>query len=284
MPSSRRATKLAVILPSRGICYSETIEEVYRELGLADVDYKIFWSHGRKVPDCLNVPTNRALRGSYTHFWYVDDDMWLPKGILKGMLEEDKHAIASDYPSSITMGAAVYDKDGAPYFTGSGCLLVKRGILESLKKPIWRTDVGWRMKYMNDYIEFTATKEDGDKVHGRQDVMFGIRLYIQGRPIHIYNVSCGQRRAKDTTIRQGNASSPKIDIWKKFHPNILYIPNNQSKRNSKSMEGIVLLRLNDGTETYADTSLANKLNSLGLVDRWGHATFKNWDIVKEEIV
>jgi hypothetical protein len=291
MPTSRRtqSPRIAVIVPSRGICYSETADEIYREVELAKkngYDAQVFWSHGRKVPDCLNVPTNQALRvKSYTHFWYVDDDMYLPKGILVKLLEEDKHAIAADYPSSITMGAAVFDKEGRAYFTGSGCLLVKREVLEGLKKPIWRTDVGWKMKYLNDYIEFTATDEhNGDKVHGRQDVTFGLRLYAKGKGIFVSHIAAGQRRADNPTIQQGNASNLKVKVWTKFHPNILYIPNQQNKRSDMDMGDIVYVELSDGTQTHVKLDLAKKLDEQGKITKWGHSVIKNWDVIKEEVI
>jgi hypothetical protein len=294
MPNQRRApklvnTKIAIIVPSRGICYSETAEEIYREAELAKkagATYKIFWSHGRKVPDCLNVPTNQALKNkSFTHFWYVDDDMYLPKGILVNLIQEDRHAIASDYPSSITMGAVVYDKDSMAYFTGSGCLLVKREVLEGMNKPIWRTDVGWRMKYLNDYIEFTACPEkEGDKVHGRHDVTFGLRLYAKGRPIYVSKIACGQRRADDFSIKQGNSSNLKINVWRKFHKNILYIPNNQSRQASFEVGDVVFVELEDGTKTHMKLSMAYKLDNIGKIIKWGHSVIKNWDVQKEEMI
>jgi hypothetical protein len=288
MPNKKRTQKVAIIVPSRGICYSETAEEIYREIELArkkGVECKIFWSHGRKVPDCLNVPTNQALKQKFTHFWFVDDDMYLPKGILLHLLNEDRHAIVADYPASITMGSVVYDKEGMAYFTGSGCLLVKKEVLEDMKKPIWRTDVAWRMKYLNDYIEFTACREnEGDKVHGRQDVTFGLRLYAKGRPIFVSKVACGQRRTNDFSIKQGNSSNLKIDVWRKFHPNILYIPNSQTKSYDIEATGVVFVELDDGTQTHIKLELAYRLDSLGKITKWGHSVIKNWDVQKEEIL
>jgi hypothetical protein len=177
--------QVAVILPSRGMAFSETVEEVYRELLLAQkklgITWKVYWSHGRKVPDCLNVPTKQALKvKGNTHFWYVDDDMILPRGVLTSLLEANKHAIVCDYPCTITMGAVLYDREGRAYFGGNGCLLVKREVLEDLKDPIWRSDIGWQIRYHNDFVEFVAGTDNPDKVYGRHDVHFGLRLYAKG--------------------------------------------------------------------------------------------------------
>lgn len=42
--------KLAVILPSRGLMFSETLEDLLGEL--EGFNYEILWSHGKSLPEC----------------------------------------------------------------------------------------------------------------------------------------------------------------------------------------------------------------------------------------
>ena len=185
--------KLAVILPSRGLVYSKTVEELYRELESLDGSFRVYWSHGRPIPDCFTIPTEEALKGNYDYVLYVEEDMVLPEGILNRMLAKVDHAIACDYPVSGGSGGTVmYDQFGKAIFTGCGLLLVKTDLLRSLPKPIWRTDVRWVPYVDNGLIHFTVSTDDS-KHYGQQDVAFGTRLYANNMPIEIMPETIGQR-------------------------------------------------------------------------------------------
>ena len=102
--------KIAVIYPSRGLAFSQTCEELLENL--EGFTYDIFFSHKRPIPDCFNDPVKQALRGLYTHFFFVEDDMILPKNTLKTMLNELKRykveAVACDYPLDAKGKAAIF--------------------------------------------------------------------------------------------------------------------------------------------------------------------------------
>ena len=185
-------TKLAVILPSRGLIFSKTVEELYRELD--GLDFKIFWSHGRPIPDCFEIPTREALKDkSFTHLLTVEEDMIIPKGAIGKMLKASKHAIAYDYPvTGSPSGTVLYDMDGTAFFTGCGILLVDMNIVRRMVFPIWRVDIAWGMKLFADRAEFNikpGRKED----YGQQDIAFGLRLYINNIPLHVIGET-GQRK------------------------------------------------------------------------------------------
>lgn len=186
--------KLAVVLPSRGLVYSQTVEELYRELESLGGSFRVFWSHGRPIPDCFNVPTEEALKGDYDYFLYVEEDMVLPEGILGRMLERVDHAIACDYPVGGSDGGTVmYDQEGRAFFTGCGLLLVRADLLRRMPKPIWRSDVRWKPWVEDGLIHFELSlKREGD-VYGQQDVAFGLRLYANGLPIEVMPETIGQR-------------------------------------------------------------------------------------------
>ena len=72
--------KLAVIVPSRGLMFSETLEELLNEL--EGFNYEIFWAHERPLPECFNEPTEEALKDPEVFaVLFVEDDMIIPKGM-----------------------------------------------------------------------------------------------------------------------------------------------------------------------------------------------------------
>ena len=89
--------KLAVILPSRGLMFSETLEELLGEL--EGLNYEIYWSHGKSLPDCFNDPTEEILKDESVYAVLIcEDDMIIPKGILNQMFEQRYPVVALDYP------------------------------------------------------------------------------------------------------------------------------------------------------------------------------------------
>lgn len=216
--------KIAVCIPSRGTIYSQTVEEVLREV--KDFDYEIFWSHANPIPDCFNIITDNALADpDVTHLWYVEEDMVLPEGILKNLLNElttnNWEAVAADYPLVTAPSATIYrDPYGAAYFSGCGCTLMKREIFQYLKHPYWRSDVEWQLDLQQDYLQVTPQwVKDASKVYGYQDITFGILLYTQGHPIMVSEYTCGQRMIEKRGGRDSNQGYHELveysDISKK---------------------------------------------------------------------
>ena len=195
--------RLAVILPSRGLIYSKTIEELYCELEhvteFRNDSYDVFFSHGRPIPDCFNIPTEEALLGDYTHVLYVEEDMVLPEGIVQKLIDANTYAVACDYPVGGGKGGTVlYDPKGIAFFTGCGLLLVTTELLRRMPKPIWRTDIEWKPRMDGGKVHFDVTLHN-KKHYGQQDVAFGLRLYANGLPIQILKETVGQREV----VKQG---------------------------------------------------------------------------------
>lgn len=185
--------KLAVILPSRGLIFSQTFEELLRELD--DFRYEIFWAHEKSLPACFNDPTEEALKDPDVFAVLIcEDDMIIPKGILKRMFERNYPVVALDYPFRQNGDATVlHDPEGKAYWTGTGFLLIARHVLESLPKPIWRTDQTFDPFIDKDTIHFWPRKLD--KVYyGLHDLNFGLILYSAGLPIEVMAQTAGQRK------------------------------------------------------------------------------------------
>jgi hypothetical protein len=195
--------KLAVVIPSRGTIYSQTVDEIYRELNASGVSYQVFWAHCLPIPDCFAVPTEQALATDCTHVLYVEDDMVLPVGIVGRMLKRVKHAIACDYPmGDYKSGTTLYDSEGTALFTGTGLMLVDAELLRALPGPIWRTDIAWQPRIANGHLRFSLST-DTTRHWGHQDTAFGLRLYANGLPIEIMDETIGQRRM----VKEGEHNS-----------------------------------------------------------------------------
>lgn len=122
--------KLAVILPTKGMMFSKTAEELLDNL--EGYDYDIFFARGT-TPDAINKSLQEALCGSYMHFWFVGEDMILPKDTLERLLEAKASAITCDYPVSKEGKSAVRQVNGNAIWCGIGCLLVTRAASKSSK-------------------------------------------------------------------------------------------------------------------------------------------------------
>lgn len=242
--------KIAVIFPSRGLAFSQTCEELLENL--EGYDYDIFFAHKLPIPECFNKPLETALNGPYTHFWFVEDDMILPKDTLKTLLSAKTDAICCDYPVTRQGKASVQrDPDNNAIYGGTGCLLVTRKFIEQYKKPIFRTDVAWDIK-IGDRFEATPRKIEGD-LYGLHDVTFGLLAYYWGTPIQVSKIHCGQRKLKALGVTGSNNGQHLIQVWADLKPEVLKLKE-QTSRN---------VMLSDGTMVLMDIKRAQVLEKQG---------------------
>ncbi len=201
--------KLAVVVPSRGLMFSQTLEELLREL--AGYKYEIFWAHGLSLPDCFNEPTERALADPDVFaVLYVEDDMILPEGIVELMFAQNWPAMAADYPFRSNGDATIlHDPDGNCIWTGTGLLLVAKAILENMPKPIWRVDTTWDMMVKQTTLYLWPRKLK-KVAYGLHDMYFGILLYSQKLPIHDVGINAGQRKLVKLGTAHSNNGQHKI--------------------------------------------------------------------------
>lgn len=209
MPKTTQRTKLAVVLPSRGLMYSETFEELLNEL--EGFEYEIFWAHAKGLPECFNEPTERALKDKKVFaILFVEDDMIIPKGILKEMFAVNYPVVALDYPFQQNGDSTcLHDPQGMAFWTGTGFLLCAREILEQLEKPIWRTNRTFDPFIDKDTIHFWPRKLD--KIfYGLHDLNFGMVLYSAGVPIMPMSRTAGQRKLVQLGDKLTNDGSHNI--------------------------------------------------------------------------
>lgn len=205
-------SKVAIILPSRGLIFSRTAEEIHTNY--RDVHSKFFFAHRLPLPLCFEVPTMQALADpEITHLWFVEEDMVLPPNILRLMLEAEQPVVTCDYPVTKEGKGAVFIVGGEVIYTGTGCLLVERSVFEQLQKPYFRSDIRWSPLNYGKTVKLVGSMYD-DTGYGLHDVTFGIKLYKAGIPIVVLD-RVGQRKLVAMGKSGTNNGAHKIETWRK---------------------------------------------------------------------
>lgn len=214
--------KIAVVLPSRGLIFSRTAEEVLQNL--RGIPHKIYFSHRKPIPECFNEPVERALADDdITHIWLVEDDMVLPPDTLKKLLDAAANAVTMDYPvSKEGHGAVLYDKAGDVVFCGTGCLLVKRRVFDNLKRPFFTDTVHWTPYNYGESIKLVGSY--GDNNYGGHDVTFSIKLWKAGIKIKVIRGKLAQRKLVALGKAGSNNGQHQIETWK-------YVENHKRLKN-----------------------------------------------------
>jgi len=219
--------KIAVILPSRGLMFSQTADEILQNLNELQkwhpAGYKFFFSHRKPIPECFEKPTNRALLDEeVTHLWFVEDDMILPPDCLLKLIEKDKAVVTVDYPTTDYGGGAVFSVKNEIIFGGTGCTLVKRAVFDELKSPYFRSDIVWNIKNYGDFIKIIGVNRGKNQSgYGLHDVNFFINLYRLGIPVHDGGFTVGQRKLIALGKPGTNKGAHKIAEWTKIKQNDL---------------------------------------------------------------
>lgn len=214
--------RIAVIYPSRGLIFSESADELLQNL--QGFDYDIYFAHGLPIPDCFEKPLKRALRGSYTHIWFVEDDMLLPNDILDSMIIADIPVATCEYPvSKDGQGVIFQNKEGEVLFCGTGCTLVKREVFNKINAPYFRTDIRWNVSNCGEFIRLTANQGVNSSLegYGLHDVTFGMKLYKAKIPVSVIG-TIGQRKLVALGKPGTNEGAHEIEEWTAVKPNVLW--------------------------------------------------------------
>lgn len=253
--------KIGVILPSRGLMFSQTADEILQNL--KDIDHKFFFSHRKPIPDCFEEPTNRALEDkTITHLWFVEDDMVLPPNILKQMLDQDLAVVTVNYPTTKRGDSSILSIKNQIIYGGTGCTLVKREVFAELKKPYFRTDIVWIPKNKGDYIKFTAVKKSEHNTdYGLHDVNFFMSLFRLGIPVHKVDAAVGQRKLISLGRAGSNDGAHKIEVWRKVKKDRYFtLKKNLPVEESGNLVSVLI----DGKELLTSRSHAQSLIKQGL--------------------
>lgn len=210
--------KVAVILPSRGLIFSQTAEEILSNL--KGIPHKFFFSHAKPIPACFQKPTEAALEDeSITHLWFVEEDMILPPKTLQTLLEANANVITCDYPvTKDGRGSVFCDPGGQVVFCGTGCLLVKRRVFEGMTKPYFTSKVRWTMLNYGSQIKLIG-KDNLKGGYGLHDITFCIKLWKNGTIIKVSPIQLGQRKLLELGRPGTNHGAHVIEEWTKIVPN-----------------------------------------------------------------
>jgi hypothetical protein len=264
-----KAIKVGVILPSRGLMFSKTADELLQNL--KDIPHIIYFAHGLPIPDCFEEPTNRALDNpTVSHLWYVEDDMILKPNTLSRLLDIDKAVVMCDYPTTKEGHGAMFFVKKEPVFGGTGCMLVKREVFDELAKPYFRTDICWNIRKMEDCIKIVGIPRGKSKEgYGLHDVNFGISLRRMFMPIPIHDTGfkLGQRKLISLGKAGSNNGAHLIEEWTKLKKNSLYhiikkwptMPG----ANKHTISSVII----DGKELMIGRNHGNKLIRMGLAEK-----------------
>lgn len=202
-PSSPQPNKLAVILPSRGLMFSQTFEELLNEL--EGFYYEIYWAHERPLPDCFNEPLAKILKDKTVFAVLLcEDDMIIPKGVLKKMFAANYPAVALDYPFKANGDSTmIHAPNGDVIYSGTGFMLLAKAVLEGLPKPVFRTDTSWDMFIKNRTLLLLWPRKLKKIAYGLHDQNLGVTLFSTGLPIKDLGITAGQRKL----VKLGNKGS-----------------------------------------------------------------------------
>lgn len=256
--------KVAVILPSRGLIFSQTADEILQNL--RGIPHKFYFAHKLPIPQCFEKPTCKAIFDEeITHLWFIEDDMVVPPDTLKMMLDMDVAVVTADYPVNPDGRGAVFkDKGGKVIFTGTGCLLVKKQVFDELKAPYFRTDIRWTVKNMGGYIKLHPSKMTNIDGYGLHDVNFCMNLNRLGIPIHVIPKKLAQRKLISLGKAGSNDGAHNIEIWKKITANHLL---KQVMKWPPTETGNLVTVLTPTGEINCSASHAKKLIRKGLAKR-----------------
>jgi hypothetical protein len=266
--------KVAVIIPSRGLMFSKTAEEIVRNT--QGVPHQKFFAHKLPIPDCFEWPTIKALKDpDITHLWFIEDDMILPDDILRMMLNEPADVVTCDYPADKKGRGVVFQaRDGKVVFGGLGCTLVKREMMDKLKPPYFRTDIRWHPTNLGTAVMFMAGNPTGKAQpdeYGKQDVNFFMKLHVAEATISLFPLKLGQRKLVKLGQAGSNNGAHVVEEWTKLKPDywLKYISTFPKEEGSK----LKTVKFKDGRQMNVNKAFAKKLIAEGKAEALGPTAF-----------
>ena len=184
--------KIIVAMPTRGIILTEVQDALDIELASNNQIPIIIRTHDMPLPICRNFLIETALKlPGWTHILLIDDDVILPKGGLKELINLKTDVAVMDYPmkslgDNKSYGTVVTDKDKSVAWAGLGLILVKREVFEKISQP-WFILTQHRIQRSNDgQIGFFASQEQGgQKISAGEDTYFFLQIRKEGFEVKV---------------------------------------------------------------------------------------------------
>ena len=133
---------IGVVLPTRGLVFTR-VEEALEDIR-KDHEIRIYRSHDLPIPEGHNKLAEQALLDGCDYIWFVEEDTVPPARSLEKLLAVNADIACIDYGVS-GWSCVTKDTQGEILWCGLGCTLVKREVLEVLKRPYFRVDKALRL-------------------------------------------------------------------------------------------------------------------------------------------
>lgn len=164
-------TKIVIIIPSRGLIHSRTVEDLMNALSLIQVPYKLYFSHDNILPDCFNIPAYKALESpEISDLIIIEEDMEVPLNTFNMLLESKADIAYYDYPLEDGRATNTYDNI---VLSGTGLIRFKR---ESLAKLLpFRTYQSYQLNPLRPEMIQNKLKD----VYGKHDIDLFYRAQVE---------------------------------------------------------------------------------------------------------
>lgn len=205
--------KIGVVLPSRGLVFSKTMESVFNNT--KGKDWQLYMAHDLPIPDCFNIPLKLSLKDGCKLIWFVEEDMYIPPDTLDKMLAlfaAGEKVISSNYADRRTGKSFVeLDNNGEVLYAGMGCLLVDAEILKKMAPDYLQTCVFWIKtgggeKWLEPHPEIKNTG------YGTQDIWLNWKIRELGYKIALVDSKIGHLQLVEKSPDNTNTGQHKIDV------------------------------------------------------------------------
>lgn len=197
----RGGKRLAVLLASRGLVFSRAMESILREcVNLGGWEVALFQTHGLGIPEAQQDLVTRALAWGAQVTWLVEEDNYMPPGVLKALLKLRLPVAACDYYNHEGSGP-VSMRAGKVEFVAFGCTLVRSGVWRLIGPPY--VNKGKRLRFAPCG---NAEEEDTYHRYGGQDLDFSLRCHRLG--VQVGRLSLAEWRVGHLSVtKQGSRGS-----------------------------------------------------------------------------
>lgn len=211
MNTTNSKLKIGVVLPSRGLVFSRTMETVIDNL--KGYDFTLYMAHDLPIPDCFNYPLARALKDNIDLIWFVEEDMTIPSKTLDEMIAlftAGHQVVSSEYADRRTgRNLVCRNEKGTVIYTGMGCLLVDAKVFEKLEKPYLRRATFEKVD-TKDGFDYKLVDSSNNEWYGTQDVYFSYTLRKLGIKIQIVKAKIGHLQLVERGKNETNAGAHEI--------------------------------------------------------------------------
>lgn len=214
---------IAILIPTRGMVFSEVLDAVERERQGKDV--RVYTSHDLPIPDGHNELVKQALLDGADKICFIEEDTVPPPGSLEVLLEQSSDISCIDYGVS-GWGCVTKNESGEILWCGLGCTMIDIKVFKAMEYPYFRADKTLRL---NDWKWIDLPQEYIQKKnYGSLDIWFFTKARQLGFKIGQVQGECDHLELEFLGKKEINNGLHKI----RRRPRIIYnqILNNNLER------------------------------------------------------